>query len=109
MNESKTDGFGSRGTFSTAAGPVGIYRLAKLEELGLGNIFRLPYSIRVLLESVLRNCDGFEIVEEDVKNLAGWNASAPAKVEIPFQRSWIWLPCVAPCTAWAEIQRKSIR
>ena len=81
----KTDPFGARDTFESGQGPVGIYRLSKLEELGLCKVAELPFSIRVLLESVLRNCDGFEVSEEDVKNLAGWNAGAPAQVEIPFK------------------------
>ena len=50
----KPDPFGARDTFRTAAGPVGIYRLSKLEQLGLGAVSRLPFSIRVLLEAVLR-------------------------------------------------------
>lgn len=45
---------------------------------------RLPVSIRLVLESVLRNCDGQRVREEDVKQLAAWNASKPAEVEIPF-------------------------
>ncbi len=82
---SKTDPFGARDTFESGQGPVGIYRLSKLEELGLCKVSELPFSIRVLLESVLRNCDGFEVTEEDVKNMAGWKAGAPAQVEIPFK------------------------
>ena len=45
----------------------------------------LPYSIRVLLEAVLRNCDGYEVTEADVKNLACWNPYKPVKVEVPFK------------------------
>ena len=67
------------------AGPAGIYRLARLEEAGLTTVAALPFSIRVLLEAALRNCDGYEISEEDVKNLAGWQAASPAPVEIPFK------------------------
>ncbi len=59
--------------------------MAKLEELGLCQVAKLPFSIRVLLESVLRNCDGFQVTEADVKNLAGWQAESPAQVEIPFK------------------------
>ncbi len=51
----------------------------------MGNISKLPFSIRVLLEAVLRNCDGFSVTEDDVKNLAAWNAAAPAKQEVPFK------------------------
>jgi aconitate hydratase len=79
------DPFGARDTFATANGPVGIYRLSRLEEQGLGEVSRLPYSMRVLLEAVLRNCDGFTVTEEDVRNVAGWNAASPAKAEIPFK------------------------
>src|ERR1044071_3334124 len=45
---------------------------------------RLPVSIRIVLESVLRNCDGKKVTERDVKMLANWNAKSPAQVEIPF-------------------------
>jgi aconitate hydratase len=82
---SNLDPFQARDTFDSGAGPVGIYRLSKLEAAGLGKIARLPFSIRVLLESVLRHCDGFEVTEEDIRNLAGWNAKAPARVEFPFK------------------------
>ncbi len=67
------------------------YSLPALEEAGLGKISRLPMSIRVLLESVLRNCDGERIREKDVRNLAGWNASSPGQEEVPFVVSRIVL------------------
>jgi aconitate hydratase len=81
----KFDPFGARDTFDTGHGQAGIYRLARLEEAGLGEISRLPFSIRVLLEAVLRNCDGYEVTEDDVRNLAAWDAQSPAKLEIPFK------------------------
>ena len=81
----KIDPFSARATFETGNGPAGIYRLSKLEEDGLTKVEALPYSIRVLLESCLRNCDGYVVSEQDVTNLAGWNAAAPAQVEIPFK------------------------
>ena len=79
------DPFGVRDTLDTGNGNATMYRLSKLEDAGLGEISRLPFSIRVLLESVLRNCDDFSVRQEDVKNLAAWNASAPAKQEVPFK------------------------
>lgn len=79
------DPFGARDQFDTGHGTATIYRLSKLEDAGLGEISKLPFSIRVLLEAVLRNCDGFSVTEQDVKNLAAWNASAPAKQEVPFK------------------------
>ena len=79
------DPFGARDRFDTGNGTATLYRLSRLEEAGLGAVSRLPFSIRLLLEAVLRNCDGFAIGEQDVKNLAGWDASAPAKQEVPFK------------------------
>ena len=83
----KTDPFGARDTFDTGAGKAGIYRLAKLEEAGLTSVEKLPFSIRVLLESCLRNCDGYVVAEEDVKNLANWTATqgVGSATEIPFK------------------------
>jgi aconitate hydratase len=79
------DPFGARDTISTPQGELGIYRLDKLERSGVANISRLPFSIRVLLEAVLRHCDGYQVTEQDVHNLAQWNASKPAELEIPFK------------------------
>jgi aconitate hydratase len=62
----------------------GYFSLPALEEAGVGTISRLPVSIRIVLESVLRNCDGKKVTEKDVRALANWNATSPAQVEIPF-------------------------
>src|SRR2546422_2385594 len=58
--------------------------LPALEEQGIGKISRLPVSIRIVLESVLRNCDGKKVRRRDVETLAQWNAKKPANEEIPF-------------------------
>jgi aconitate hydratase len=60
------------------------FSLPKLEEQGVGKISRLPVSIRIVLESVLRNCDGKKVRRKDVETLANWNAKKPADAEIPF-------------------------
>jgi aconitate hydratase len=60
------------------------YSLPALEEQGIGKISRLPVSIRIVLESVLRNCDGKKVRRKDVEALANWNAKSPANEEIPF-------------------------
>ncbi|MFP4157530.1 MAG: aconitate hydratase [Opitutales bacterium] len=61
------------------------YSLPALEnEAGLSGISRLPVSIRIVLESVLRNCDGKRIVKEDVEALASWSPTEPSQKEIPF-------------------------
>jgi aconitate hydratase len=81
----KRDAFGARGALSTPAGEVAIYRLPALEKSGVAsNLARLPYSIRVLLEAVLRNVDGELVNEDDVKRLANWNAPKPLDVELPY-------------------------
>ena len=108
----KSDPFQARGTFSTGSGQAGIYRLARLEELGLCKIASLPYSIRVLLESVLRNCDGFAVSEDDVRKVAGWNATAVGEVEIPFKPARVVLqdftgvPCVVDLAAMRDAMRR---
>ena len=110
--ELKTDPFAARDTFETGSGKAAIYRLSRLQEAGLGNVAALPYSIRVLLESLLRNCDGFQVTEADVKALAAWNAACPEQVEIPFKPARVVLqdftgvPCVVDLAAMrAAMQR----
>jgi aconitate hydratase len=77
--------FDSLQTFSSAAGPVGrFYSLPQLEKNGVGPISRLPHSIRIVLESVLRNCDGQKITEDDVRELANWKPTGKRHEEIPF-------------------------
>src|ERR1700737_3140864 len=61
-----------------------LYSLPALEEQGIGKISRLPVSIRIVLESVLRNCEGKKVRRKDVETLANWNAKKPANEEIPF-------------------------
>jgi len=61
-----------------------LHSLPALEEQGVGKISRLPVSIRIVLESVLRNCDEKKVRRKDVETLANWNAKQPANEEIPF-------------------------
>jgi len=63
---------------------VTYYRLSRLEELGLCRLARLPYSIRVLLESVVRNENGETVHRDDVLNMARYEPTSPAEIEIPF-------------------------
>jgi aconitate hydratase len=82
---SPSNSFQAASTLKTASGDYTIYRLPQLETDGIGEISTLPFSIRVLLESCLRNVDGFVVTDEDVKTLANWNASSPKQVELPFK------------------------
>src|SRR5437870_3075512 len=61
-----------------------LHSLPELETQGVGKISRLPISIRIVLESVLRNCDGKKVRGKDVETLARWDAKKPANEEIPF-------------------------
>src|SRR5438128_5862779 len=61
-----------------------LFSLPALEQQGIGKISRLPVSIRIVLESVLRNCDGQKVRRKDVETLANWTAKSPAGEEIPF-------------------------
>jgi aconitase A len=79
------ESFGARATIETSSGPAVIYRLDSLEKSGQGAVSRLPLSIKVLLEALLRNCDGTLVTEEDVITLAQWNAQSPAAREVPFK------------------------
>jgi aconitate hydratase len=81
----KRDAFGARRNFETARGTALLYRLDALAAAGLApGLDRLPFSIKVLLEAVLRNVDGELVTEDDVKNLAAWSAAAPRDVELPY-------------------------
>jgi len=80
-----SDAFKTKQSFDLGSGKQGsLFSLPALEQQGVGPISKLPISIRIVLESVLRNCDGQRVREEDVKTLANWNAKAPKQVEIPF-------------------------
>ncbi|MEZ6058616.1 MAG: aconitate hydratase AcnA [Planctomycetaceae bacterium] len=76
--------FQSEVTLSTSHGDYLIHSLPKLAESGLSGVESLPYSIRVLLEAALRNCDGFIVSEENVRDIANWGPDKAGQVEIPF-------------------------
>ena len=80
-----TNPFGAEATISSKTGDLRYFRLNRLTELGIGHVDKLPFSIKVLLESCLRNTDNFEVAEDDVKGLAAWNAERPNPVEVPFK------------------------
>ncbi len=79
------DSFSTLQQFDAGQSRTGfLHSLPALEEKGVGKISRLPVSIRIVLESVLRNCDGKKVQRKDVETLANWNAKSPANEEIPF-------------------------
>lgn len=76
--------------FDTGAGTAHLYSLKKLQEMGYDNIENLPFTIRILLESVLREYDGYAFTEDDIATLANYNAQNP-EGEIPFKPSRVVL------------------
>jgi hypothetical protein len=72
-------------TFKLASGAAAqYYSLPALEAAGVGRVSRLPVSIRIVLESVLRNCDGKKVTAEHVKEVANWAPTGARTAEIPF-------------------------
>ncbi|GEL03595.1 aconitate hydratase AcnA [Rummeliibacillus sp. G93] len=81
----------SRSSFEVNGKSYNYYRLAAIEEAGIAQVSRLPYSIKVLLESVLRQYDGYVIKEDHVENLAKWGKDADENAEVPFKPSRVVL------------------
>src|SRR5215212_9960101 len=80
-----SDEFKTLQNFDAGSGREGrFHSLPALEQQGIGAVSRLPISLRIVLESVLRNCDGKKVQRKDVERLANWNAKKPANEEIPF-------------------------
>ncbi len=77
--------FNSLQTFDAGNGKQGkLYSLPALEKSGIGPLSKLPVSIRLVLESILRNCDGKKVNEQNVRELANWKANETRTAEIPF-------------------------
>ncbi|HEX4056332.1 MAG TPA: aconitate hydratase [Tepidisphaeraceae bacterium] len=111
-NTNSKNPFGAESKLSSLAGDLKIFRLNRLAELKLGDIDRLPFSIKVLLESCLRNTDNFQVSEDDVRRLAAWKASAVEAAEFPFKPARVILqdftgvPCVVDLASMrAAMQR----
>jgi aconitate hydratase len=112
MTDQTVDPFGARTTLDTTNGPVTIYGLHKLAAREGVDLDRLPVSIRVLLENLLRKCDGFLVTEDDVRALARWNAANVADREIPFMPARVVLqdftgvPAVVDLAALREAMQR---
>jgi len=106
------DPFSARATFDTGSGPATLYRLRALDDAGITNTARLPYSIRTVLEALLRTCDNYEVTETDVRSLATWNAAQPAETEIQFKPARVVLqdftgvPCVVDLAAMRAAMKR---
>ncbi|MFD2530842.1 aconitate hydratase AcnA [Gracilimonas halophila] len=80
----------TRVEFETGSGKAFLYSLEKLKEQGYDNIAKLPFSVKILLEAVLREFDGYAVTEKDIEALANYNAKDP-QGEIPFKPSRVVL------------------
>ncbi len=80
-----TNTLDARATLQTAGGDVAMFRLDALVKRGIGRVERLPFSIKILLESALRNMDCVGIGERDVTRLAEWSPQTAGKSEVPFK------------------------
>ncbi|MBN1543527.1 aconitate hydratase AcnA, partial [candidate division KSB1 bacterium] len=78
------DPFGARRRIDSPRGGIDYFSLHHLENEGIGAVSRLPYSLRIILESLLRHCDDRLVRREDVVHLAQWNPDCTAVQEIPF-------------------------
>ena len=90
--------------FKMASGKTGkFYSLPALEKALGARVSRLPVSIRIVLESVLRHCDGKKVTEEHVRQLANWKPNAPRSDEIPFVLSRILLQDLTGIPSLADL------
>jgi len=102
------DSFGTRTALSTGAGAVTIYSLIALEKRGFPNIPRLPYSLKILLENLMRNEDGRFVKQADIDALANWDVKSKALREISFMPARVLLqdftgvPCVVDLAAMRD-------
>ena len=73
-----------RANLETKTGSIDFFDIMRLEKNGIADIQRLPYSIKILVENLLRKLDGHVVLEQDLKNIAGWQKSYETPVEIPY-------------------------
>src|SRR5688572_17806880 len=74
LMKANSDPFGSLATFKTSAGEFSYFRLGKLADAHLGDVDKLPFSVKILLENALRNCGKPGFTQSVVETLAGWKA-----------------------------------
>ena len=104
---SSVDSFGAKGTLDVDGKSYEIYRLNAVTGEGL-DVDSLPYSLKVLLENLLRTEDGANITEDDIKALAGWDADADPSKEIQFtparviMQDFTGVPCVVDLATMRE-------
>ena len=107
----RPDPFNARSTLKTSHGEYTYYALNALTQKKVGHVDKLPVSIKVLLESMLRNLDGFVVTQDDVAGLANWDPKAMAKDEVPFMpgrvvlQDFTGVPCVVDLAAMRDAMK----
>jgi len=114
MSSTPTNSFGTRGTLKVGSDSFDIYRLSALERAGVGKTSRLPFSLKVLLENLLRHEDGRFVHAEDIRALATWDpsgAGGASEKEISFMPARVLLqdftgvPAVVDLAAMRDAMR----
>jgi aconitate hydratase len=106
-----TDPFHAHATLSVDGQEYRFVRLAALAEAGMVNIDKMPFSIRVLLEAMVRNLDGFIVTEDDIAGLAKYDPKSVNSVEMPFMpgrvvlQDFTGVPCVVDLAAMRDAMR----
>ena len=88
---SAKDSFGAKATLSIADNDVDLYRLDALSKAGIGNVETLPFSLRVLLENLLRGEDETSVTKDDIEAVASWDPTAAPSVEVAFRPARVLL------------------
>lgn len=92
-------------SLKTSAGDVKIHKLDIIEKEGLGKLDQLPFSIRILLETAIRNLDGYRVEEKDIHSVAAYDAHKPSSKEFPYLpgrvvlQDFTGVPCVVDLAA----------
>jgi aconitate hydratase len=108
--QKSNDHFSAKSRISSRAGEFTYYKLSSLQSLG--SLERLPFSIRILLESVLRNFDGFAFTEAHIKQLMGWSPNEKGRSEIPYKPARVVLqdftgvPAIVDLAAMRDAMKK---
>ncbi|QKK07891.1 MAG: aconitate hydratase AcnA [Planctomycetota bacterium] len=104
--------YNARRQLETSSGTYTYFDLGALDAAGVGvGIAKLPYSIRVLLEGVLRNCDGFTVTQDDIAGLASYDAKSVNSIEMPFVpgrvvlQDFTGVPCVVDLAAMRDAMK----
>ncbi|MBY0311574.1 MAG: aconitate hydratase AcnA [Phycisphaerales bacterium] len=108
---SPSNPFNAKRTLTVNGKSFTYFALSALKDKGVGRVETLPFSIKVLLESMLRNVDGFVVNADDVTGLANYDAKKPAQVELPFMpgrvvlQDFTGVPCVVDLAAMRDAMK----